>query len=151
MDLYNNRPGPLNEHDYYSTRETNDSSLRSPNEKQIPEEIIPSEGLQVNFTSCIRNDLLFCYRVDYFSVVMLIQCSSFQIDNSSAVLTKIARLYAEKLMNDVCLVVGGKDFLAHRLILCASSEVFHVCVFKHFNLCIIPYTLVDIFLGIFCR
>ena len=50
----------------------------------------------------------------------------FQIDNSSTVLTKIARLYAEKLMNDVCLVVGGKDFLAHRLILCASSEVFHV-------------------------
>lgn len=42
------------------------------------------------------------------------------------VLSKIAKLYAEKLMNDVCLVVGGKDYLAHRLILCASSEVFHV-------------------------
>lgn len=94
MDLYNNRPGPLNEHDYYSTRETNDAPLSTPNGKHVQEEIIPSESLQ--------------------------------IDNSSTVLTKIARLYAEKLMNDVCLVVGGKDFLAHRLILCASSEVFHV-------------------------
>ena len=52
-----------------------------------------------------------------------------QVDNSSTVLSKIAKLYADKLMNDVCLVVGGKDYLAHRLILCASSEVFHVRTF----------------------
>ena len=51
---------------------------------------------------------------------------TFQVDNSSIVPRKIARLYADKLMNDVCLVVGGREYLAHRLMLCASSEVFHV-------------------------
>lgn len=56
-----------------------------------------------------------------------------QVDNSSTVLDKIAKLYADKLMSDVCLVVGGKDYLAHRLILCASSEVFHVGP-QHLNL-----------------
>lgn len=50
----------------------------------------------------------------------------FQIDNSQQVLKKIATLYAEKLMNDICLVVDGIEFPAHRLILCTSSEVFHV-------------------------
>lgn len=53
MDLYNNRPGPLNEHDYYSTRETNDAPLSTPNGKHVQEEIIPSESLQVIFTTCI--------------------------------------------------------------------------------------------------
>lgn len=49
-----------------------------------------------------------------------------EIDNSKYVLTKIATLYAERLMNDICLVVGGIEYPAHRLILCASSEVFQV-------------------------
>ncbi|XP_065210315.1 BTB/POZ domain-containing protein 17-like [Planococcus citri] len=49
-----------------------------------------------------------------------------EIDNSQQVLKKIATLYAEKLMNDICLVVDGVEFPAHRLILCTSSEVFHV-------------------------
>ena len=117
MEFYNvHRPGPLNEHDYYSTREPNDSSVGSPNENE--DEIIPTEGLQV-FTRIYRW-VIHCVR-DFIPHLLW-----FQIDNSSTVLNKIARLYAEKLMNDVCLVVGGKDFLAHRLILCASSEVFHV-------------------------
>ncbi len=41
-------------------------------------------------------------------------------------LKEITTLYAEKLMNDICLVVDGVEYLAHRLILCTSSEVFHV-------------------------
>ncbi|KAG8233132.1 hypothetical protein J437_LFUL010362, partial [Ladona fulva] len=49
-----------------------------------------------------------------------------EIDNSSTVLLKIANLYAERLMSDICLVVGGTEYPAHRLILCASSEVFQV-------------------------
>lgn len=49
-----------------------------------------------------------------------------EIDNSNHVLVKIATLYAEKLMNDICLIVGGVEYPAHRLILCASSEVFQV-------------------------
>uniref|UniRef100_A0A1B6GFX9 BTB domain-containing protein n=1 Tax=Cuerna arida TaxID=1464854 RepID=A0A1B6GFX9_9HEMI len=49
-----------------------------------------------------------------------------EIDNSDHVLLKIATLYAERLMSDVTLVVGGVEYPAHRLILCASSEVFQV-------------------------
>lgn len=49
-----------------------------------------------------------------------------QVDNPSTILDKIGRLYSEKNLSDVCLLVGGKEFLAHRLILCASSEVFQV-------------------------
>lgn len=49
-----------------------------------------------------------------------------QVDNSHAVLLKIATLYAERLMNDICLVVDGVEYPAHRLILCASSDVFQV-------------------------
>lgn len=49
-----------------------------------------------------------------------------EIDNSTHVLVKIATLYAERLMNDICLMVGGTEYPAHRLILCASSEVFQV-------------------------
>ncbi|CAH1406656.1 unnamed protein product [Nezara viridula] len=49
-----------------------------------------------------------------------------EIDNSQHVLVKIATLYAERLMNDICLVVGGVEYPSHRLILCASSEVFQV-------------------------
>lgn len=49
-----------------------------------------------------------------------------EIDNSQHVLVKIATLYAERLMNDICLVVDGVEYPSHRLILCASSEVFQV-------------------------
>ncbi|KAG8183449.1 hypothetical protein JTE90_005707 [Oedothorax gibbosus] len=49
-----------------------------------------------------------------------------QIDNSDTVLEKIANLYAERLLSDITLVVGEKQFAAHRLILCASSDVFQV-------------------------
>lgn len=49
-----------------------------------------------------------------------------QVDNSHTILLKIATLYAERLMNDICLVVDGIEYPAHRLILCASSDVFQV-------------------------
>ncbi|KAJ2947321.1 hypothetical protein O0L34_g17034 [Tuta absoluta] len=49
-----------------------------------------------------------------------------EVDNSKSVLNKIATLYAEQLMSDLTLEVGGAMFPAHRLILCASSEVFQV-------------------------
>ena len=48
------------------------------------------------------------------------------IDNSATVIKKIAKLYAERLMSDVTLVVGDVEFPSHRLILCASSDVFQV-------------------------
>jgi hypothetical protein len=35
-------------------------------------------------------------------------------------------LYAERLMSDVTLVVGDTEYPSHRLILCASSDVFQV-------------------------
>ncbi|XP_034950886.1 BTB/POZ domain-containing protein 17 [Chelonus insularis] len=49
-----------------------------------------------------------------------------EVDNSHTILLKIATLYAERLMNDICLVVDGIEYPAHRLILCASSDVFQV-------------------------
>ncbi|CAK9795918.1 BTB/POZ domain-containing protein 17 [Anthophora quadrimaculata] len=52
--------------------------------------------------------------------------NSIEVDNSHTVLLKIATLYAERLMNDICLVVDGIEYPAHRLILCASSDVFQV-------------------------
>ncbi|KAK4302317.1 hypothetical protein Pmani_025583 [Petrolisthes manimaculis] len=52
--------------------------------------------------------------------------AQYQIDNSGSVLEKIAGLYAERLMSDIVLVVGQREFPAHRLILCASSDVFQV-------------------------
>ncbi|KAH9628110.1 hypothetical protein HF086_018326 [Spodoptera exigua] len=48
------------------------------------------------------------------------------VDNSKCVLYKIATLYAEQLMSDLTLEVGGVGYPSHRLILCASSEVFQV-------------------------
>lgn len=48
------------------------------------------------------------------------------MNNSTSVLHKIANLYAEQLMSDICLVVGSNRYPAHRVILCASSEVFQV-------------------------
>lgn len=63
---------------------------------------------------------------------MFIVCSSIvvhsipQMNNANSVLHKIATLYAEQLMSDICLVVGNNRYPAHRVILCASSEVFQV-------------------------
>ncbi|XP_013111017.1 BTB/POZ domain-containing protein 17 [Stomoxys calcitrans] len=48
------------------------------------------------------------------------------MNNSSSVLKKIANLYAEQLMSDIILVVGEQQYPAHRVILCASSDVFQV-------------------------
>lgn len=48
------------------------------------------------------------------------------MNNSKSVLTKIANLYAEQLMSDIILVVGNAEYPAHRVILCASSDVFQV-------------------------
>ncbi|XP_063235338.1 BTB/POZ domain-containing protein 17 isoform X2 [Bacillus rossius redtenbacheri] len=47
-----------------------------------------------------------------------------EYNNSRMIMQKIARLHSERLMNDVSLVVGGVEYPAHRLILCASSQVF---------------------------
>ncbi|KPI99497.1 BTB/POZ domain-containing protein 17 [Papilio xuthus] len=49
-----------------------------------------------------------------------------EVDNSRCVLLKIATLYAEQLMSDLILDVDGVAYPVHRLILCASSEVFQV-------------------------
>ncbi|KAH8267582.1 BTB/POZ domain-containing protein 17 [Drosophila bipectinata] len=46
--------------------------------------------------------------------------------DANSVLNKIANLYAEKLMSDIVLLVDGKEYPAHRVILCASSDVFQV-------------------------
>ncbi|EDW51426.1 BTB/POZ domain-containing protein 17 [Drosophila sechellia] len=46
--------------------------------------------------------------------------------DANSVLNKIANLYAEQLMSDIVLLVDGKEFPAHRVILCASSDVFQV-------------------------
>lgn len=53
------------------------------------------------------------------------------IDNSSSILQKIATIYADRLLSDITLQVGCQKYPAHRLILCASSDVFQVglCVF----------------------
>lgn len=70
---------------------------------------------------CKQNYFELCVSEIYI-VTICHSCS--QIDNSATVLLKIATLYAERLMSDICLVVGGTEYPAHRLILCASSEVF---------------------------
>ena len=57
--------------------------------------------------------------------------SSISMDNSSEVVTKIAGIYAERLMSDVILVVGKQELAAHRLILCASSEVFQIMLMSN--------------------
>ncbi|SPP78790.1 BTB/POZ domain-containing protein 17 [Drosophila guanche] len=46
--------------------------------------------------------------------------------DANSVLNKIAHLYAEQLMSDIVLLVDGKEYPAHRVILSASSDVFQV-------------------------
>ena len=53
-------------------------------------------------------------------------CHEQKIDNSVKILEKIAGLYAERLLSDIILEVNGKQYASHRLILCASSDVFQV-------------------------
>lgn len=69
---------------------------------------------------------LFGKAVDEYNSILLLIDSSTSMDNSSEVVTKIAGIYAERLMSDVILVVGKQELAAHRLILCASSEVFQI-------------------------
>ncbi|XP_028140055.1 kelch-like protein 4 isoform X1 [Diabrotica virgifera virgifera] len=52
------------------------------------------------------------------------------VDNSENVLKVLKRLYFEKEMCDVYFVVGHKEYGAHRIILCASSDVFHVMLMR---------------------
>lgn len=49
-----------------------------------------------------------------------------QYDNSATLLERIAGLFADHLLSDITIEVGGKQYAAHRLILCASSDVFKV-------------------------
>lgn len=71
--------------------------------------------------------------LDTLNITIFNNLSQLQVDNSRTVLLKIATLYAERLMNDICLVVDGVEYPAHRLILCASSDVFQVSV-KTYNI-----------------
>ncbi|CAG0892696.1 unnamed protein product [Darwinula stevensoni] len=50
----------------------------------------------------------------------------FGVDNSHRLVQKIASLYANQLLSDITLIVESKHYSAHRLILCASSDVFQV-------------------------
>jgi hypothetical protein len=72
---------------------------------------------------CKQNHIEHSVNVIY---IVTICHSCLQVDNSATVLLKIATLYTERLMSDICLMVGGTEYPAHRLILCASSEVFQV-------------------------
>ena len=38
----------------------------------------------------------------------------------------MATLYAEKIMTDIILLVGNDEYPSHKLILCASSDVFQI-------------------------
>lgn len=52
------------------------------------------------------------------------------IDNSDNILKVLRKLYLNKEMCDVFLKVGNKEYGTHRLILCASSDVFQVMLMK---------------------
>lgn len=49
-----------------------------------------------------------------------------KVDNSQDILQTIQALYHDQQMCDVFLTVGKKEHPAHRLILCAFSDVFQV-------------------------
>ena len=44
----------------------------------------------------------------------------------ATVINKMATLYAEKVMSDIILEVGNSEYPSHKLILCASSDVFQI-------------------------
>ena len=73
--------------------------------------------LYVGHSGVLRRDFVFLRsKIGQFECISIF----FQV------VTKIASLYAERLMSDLILVVGKQELPAHRLILCASSEVFQV-------------------------
>lgn len=47
-------------------------------------------------------------------------------DNSDMIINKMANLYAEKIMSDIILIVNNVEYPSHKLILCASSDVFQI-------------------------
>lgn len=75
---------------------------------------------QMFVSSLAKHNVKTLNRVPYFHLCYL------QIDNSANVLKTIRNLYYDRLMCDVNLVVGKKEHPAHRLILCACSDVFQV-------------------------
>ena len=56
------------------------------------------------------------------------------MDNSHRLVQKIASLYANQLLSDITLIVENKHYSAHRLILCASSDVFQVSVLLYYKM-----------------
>ncbi|CAH1373990.1 hypothetical protein MTP99_015357 [Tenebrio molitor] len=52
------------------------------------------------------------------------------VDNSENVLNILRNLYVERQMCDVALLVGNREHYAHRLILCAFSDVFQAMLMK---------------------
>lgn len=52
------------------------------------------------------------------------------VDNSDNILNTLKNLYHERQMCDVIITVGNKEYAAHRLILCASSDVFEAMLMK---------------------
>ncbi|EDV91833.1 BTB/POZ domain-containing protein 17 [Drosophila grimshawi] len=56
--------------------------------------------------------------------------------DANSVLNKMATVYAEQLMSDIVLLVDGREYPAHRVILCASSDVFQVMLMnREWNEC----------------
>ena len=81
---------------------------------------MPSPVIDMDNSSEVKKIPIFS--ADFYEHNMSIKNTLFQV------VTKIASLYAERLMSDLILVVGKQELPAHRLILCASSEVFQVLV-----------------------
>ncbi|XP_008195211.1 BTB/POZ domain-containing protein 17 isoform X1 [Tribolium castaneum] len=57
-------------------------------------------------------------------------CQIMVVDNSQTVLNILRNLYVERQMCDVALRVGNREHYAHRLILCAFSDVFQAMLMK---------------------
>ncbi|KAK4881442.1 hypothetical protein RN001_004761 [Aquatica leii] len=53
-----------------------------------------------------------------------------EVDNSQNILNTLENLYEDRQMCDVVISVGNKEHAAHRLILCASSDVFQAMLMK---------------------
>ena len=54
------------------------------------------------------------------------ECANLFFALLATVINKMATLYAEKVMSDIILVVGNAEYPSHKLILCASSDVFQI-------------------------
>lgn len=89
-------------------------------EQKNPPEIIEVRRSCLSKVCHMNSTINHTIRSDFSSLFI------FQMNDSTSVLHKIANLYAEQLMSDICLVVGENRYPAHRVILCASSEVFQV-------------------------